>query len=259
MKNDSKVAVVTGAGRGIGRAISLQLATDGFAVAVSDIDEPSARRVADEVIAAGGHAIAVSTDVRDRASVAALIDSAIAELGPLAVMVNNAGVIQIGPILNVIKDDVDSLFAVNVHGVLFGMQIAAEAMIAAGRGGKIINACSIAGHEAPPLSSIYCASKFAVRALTIAAAREWGVYGITVNGFCPGLIDTEMNEVIEKTTEEITGEPAAQRRNKILERVALRRAGTVNDVAGMVSFMASPASDYMTGQAPIIDGGLVFR
>jgi len=259
MSSERRVAVVTGAGRGIGRAIALQLARDGFAVAVSDINEDSARRVSEEVTQVGGRALAIATDVTDRVAVATMVETATVALGPLAVMVNNAGIIRIGPCLGVTKDDLEAVFAVNVHGVLFGMQAAAEAMIAAGQGGKIINACSIAGHEAPPLSSIYCASKFAVRALTVSAAREWGVHGITVNAFCPGLVDTEMNEYIERTTAGITGEPAAQRRSGILGRVALRRAQTVDDVAGMVSFMASPASDYMTGQSPIMDGGLVFR
>ena len=149
-------AVVTGAGRGIGRAIALRLARDGHAVAVNDVNKAGAEAVAEEITAAGGRAVAVPADVADRDAVFAMVDRVATELGSVDVMVANAGIAQVKALLEVTPDDLRKIFDVNVFGVVYCLQAAAEKMIAQGTGGKIINAASVAGHSGFSLLGHYC-------------------------------------------------------------------------------------------------------
>ena len=174
-------AVVTGAGRGIGRGIALRLARDGHAVAVNDVNKAGAESVAEEITAAGGRAVAVPADVTDRDAVFALVDRVATELGSVDVMVANAGIAQVKTLLEVTPEDLQKIFEVNVFGVVYCMQAAAEKMIAQGTGGKIINAASIAAHSGFSHLAHYSATKFAVRAFTQAAAKELAPHKITVN------------------------------------------------------------------------------
>jgi meso-butanediol dehydrogenase/(S,S)-butanediol dehydrogenase/diacetyl reductase len=148
---------------------------------------------------------------------------------------------------------------VNVDGVLWGIQAAARKFMQRKQQGKIINASSIAGHEGSPMLGVYSATKFAVRALTQAAAQEYASHGITVNAYCPGIVGTDMWVEIDERFAELTGTPVGATYKKYVERIALGRAQTPEDVASFVAYLAGPDSDYMTGQAPIIDGGLVYR
>jgi meso-butanediol dehydrogenase/(S,S)-butanediol dehydrogenase/diacetyl reductase len=159
----------------------------------------------------------------------------------------------------VTPEEVEHIFKINFQGVLWGTQAAAKKFKARAHKGKILNACSIAGHDGFALLGIYSATKFAVRALTQAAAKEFASDGITVNAYCPGIVGTDMWVEIDKRMAEVTGAAIGATYKKYVEGIALGRAETPDDVAALVSFLAGPDSDYVTGQALIIDGGMVFR
>ena len=254
-----KVALVTGAGQGIGRGIALRLAKDGADVAIVDLNGTKLAAVAEEIEALGRKATTFVADVGDRAQVYAAVDHAAKQLGGFDIMVNNAGIAQVQAISNVTPEEVDRIFKINVQGVLWGIQAAAKKFKSLARKGKIINASSIAGHDGFALLGAYSATKFAVRALTQAAARELASDGITVNAYCPGVVGTDMWVEIDKRMAELTGTPVGATYKKYVEGIALGRAETPEDVAALVSYLAGPDSDYMTGQAPLIDGGMVYR
>ena len=254
-----KVALITGAGQGIGRGIALRLASDGADIAIVDINDEATQAVADEVRALGRKATTFKADVTKRDEMYAAIDHTEKELGGFDIMVNNAGVASIQPIAEVTLEEVEKTFKVNVYGVLWGIQAAAAKFKERKHKGKIINASSIAGHEGFPLLAVYSATKFAVRALTQAAAKELASDGITVNAYCPGVVGTDMWVEIDRRMAEITDAKIGESYDKFVGGIALGRAQTPEDVAAFVSFLAGPDSDYMTGQASLIDGGLVFR
>lgn len=259
MSINGKVALVTGASQGIGRAIALRLARDGVDIAIVDIKEEKLTAVADEIRELGRRATTFAADVTDRDRLFAAVDHAEKELDGFDVMVNNAGIANIQALADVTPGELDQIFRVNVYGVLWGIQAAAKKFQAREQKGKIINASSIAGHEGFPLLGVYSATKFAVRALTQAAAKEFASSGITVNAYCPGVVGTDMWVEIDRRMHEITGAEIGASYKKYVEGIALGRAETPEDVAAFVSYLAGPDSDYMTGQAPLIDGGLVYR
>ena len=254
-----KVALVTGAGRGIGRGIALELARHGADVALVDVVADGIDAVADEVGQIGSKATTFVADVRNRDSVFAAVDHAASALGGLDVMVNNAGIALVGPIAEVTQAELARLWAINVDGVLWGIQAAVAKFKELGRPGKIINASSIAGHEGFAMLGPYSATKFAVRALTQAAAKEHAADGITVNAYCPGVVGTDMWVEIDKRFAELTGAAEGETFKKFSQSIALGRPETPEDVAGFVAYLAGPGADYMTGQAGLIDGGMVYR
>ncbi len=259
MKIYDKVALITGAGQGIGRAIALRLADDGADIAIVDVNEDKMNEVANEVRDLGRRATTFKADVTNRDEVYAAVAHTERQLGGFDIMVNNAGIAQIEPISDVTPEQFDKIIRVNVAGVLWGIQAAAAKFKERKQKGKIINAASIAGHEGYPLLGVYSATKFAVRALTQAAAKEFAHDGITVNAYSPGVVGTDMWVEIDRRMAEITGARVGESYEKFVDGIALGRAETPEDVAGFVSYLASPDSDYMTGQAPMIDGGLVYR
>ena len=259
MSIKGKVALVTGAGQGIGRAIALRLAKDGADVAIVDVKQDNMTMVAEEVTKIGCRATTFKADVTRRDDIYAAIDHTEKELRGFDIMINNAGIAQVQPLLDVTPDEVDKILKVNIAGVLWGIQAAAKKFKARKRKGKIISASSIAGHDGFAMLGVYSATKFAVRALTQAAAKEFASDGITVNAYCPGIVGTDMWVEIDKRFAELTGAPVGATYKKYVEGIALGRAQTPEDVAAFVSFLAGPDSDYMTGQAPLIDGGLVYR
>ncbi len=178
-------------------------------------------------------------------------------------MVNNAGIALVGPIADATPEDVAKIWSINVNGVLWGIQAAVAQFKKqdnpAEIRGKIINASSIAGHDGFAMLGVYSATKFAVRALTQAAAKEHAADGITVNAYCPGVVGTDMWVEIDKRFAALTGAAEGETYNKFVGGIALGRAETPDDVAGFVSYLAGPDADYMTGQAGLIDEGLVFR
>ncbi|CAN5245281.1 acetoin reductase [soil metagenome] len=259
-----KVALVTGGGRGIGRGIALRLARDGADVALVDVRPDGINAVADEIAQIGSKSTTFIADVGDRDQVFAAVDHAASALGGFDIMVNNAGIALVGPIADVTADELNRIWAINVNGVLWGIQAAVAKFKEfghkdAGKISKIINASSIAGHDGFAMLGVYSATKFAVRALTQAAAKEHAADGITVNAYCPGVVGTDMWVEIDKRFAELTGAAEGETYDKFVGGIALGRAETPDDVAGFVSYLAGPDADYMTGQAGLIDGGLVYR
>lgn len=260
---DGRSVIVTGAGRGIGAAMAQALAKAGGKLTIADIDEASATGVADAIRAAGGTAIAIRCDVSDRAQVQAMIAAAVAAHGRLDVIFNNAGIAQTKPFLSITEADWQRVMDVNGLGVLIGMQEAVlqfqkQGKDATGFGGRIVNTASIAGKQGYEPLAHYCASKFAVVALTQAAARAFGKDGISANCICPGVVATEMWKVIDKGFKD---EGLTSRENEAFETfsagILLGRPSAADDLAGVAIFLASAASDYMTGQSLVVDGGMV--
>jgi len=253
------VAVVTGAAQGIGRSIALRLAADGADIAVIDINGDQAQAVVDEIAALGRRAIAVTADVSDRDQVFAAVDRTRSELGSLDVMVNNAGTVQVEPLLDVTPENFKHILAVNLESVMWGTQAAAQSFVETGTKGAIINASAGAGHEGFGMLSAYCATKFGIRALTQAAAKEFGTHGITVNAYCPGIVDTSMWIKVDEEFARHSGVAKGATFDQFVSMITLGRAETPEDVAGLVSYLASQDGRYMTGQSLIIDGGILYR
>ncbi|CAM3073742.1 Diacetyl reductase [(S)-acetoin forming] [Brevundimonas diminuta] len=254
-----KSVLVTGASQGIGRGIALRLAQDGANLALVDIKADKLERVAREIEALGRKATTFVADVSNRDEVYAAVDHAEKALGGFDVMVNNAGIAQVKPLTDVQPEDLDRIFRINVDGVVWGIQAAAKKFQSRGHKGKIISASSIAGHDGFAMLGVYSATKFAVRALTQAAAKEYAAHGITVNAYCPGIVGTDMWVEIDERFSDLTGAPKGETYKKYVEGIALGRAQTPEDVAALVAFLASDDSDYITGQAILTDGGLVYR
>lgn len=250
-----KSIIVTGAGRGIGASIAQDLARNGARVCVADLNVEAARKVAARI---GSAAIAAEVDVADRASTRAMIASAVKAFGRLDVIFNNAGISQTCNFMDVKEEDWHRIMNVNGLGVLIGTQEAARQMQAQGTGGKIINTASIAGKQGYPLFAHYCASKFAVVALTQAAARALAPDKITVNAFAPGVVRTELWEQLDREFMDLglTQKPD-QAINEFSQSILVGRYSKPEDITGLTTFLASPGSDYVTGQTYMVDGGMV--
>lgn len=259
MALNGKVILVTGAAQGIGRGIALRLAKEGADIALVDLKADKLADVAKEIEALGRKTTTFAADISNRDEVFAAVNHAEKELGGFDVMINNAGIAQVKPLADVTPEDMDRIFKINVNGVMWGIQAASEKFKELGHKGKIINASSIAGHDGFAMLGVYSATKFAVRALTQAAAKEYASAGITVNAYCPGIVGTDMWVEIDERFAEITGAPKGETYKKYVDGIALGRAQTPDDVAALVSFLASDDSDYITGQAILTDGGIVYR
>lgn len=259
MALNGKVILVTGAAQGIGRGIALRLAKEGADIALVDLKADKLSDVAKEIEALWRKVTTFAADISNRDEVFAAVEHAEKTLGGFDVMINNAGIAQVKPLADVTPEDMDRIFKINVNGVMWGIQAASEKFKALGHKGKIINASSIAGHDGFAMLGVYSATKFAVRALTQAAAKEYASAGITVNAYCPGIVGTDMWVEIDERFAEITGAPKGETYKKYVDGIALGRAQTPDDVAALVSFLASDDSDYITGQAILTDGGIVYR
>ncbi len=251
--------VVTGAARGIGAEMAAALAAEGASVLVGDLNEESARATAERIGATGGgKAVAARVDVRDRASVTAMVDTAVQAFGGVDTIFNNAGIAQVRPFLEITEEDWRTVMDVNGLGVLIGMQEAAKRMIEQGTGGSIVNTASIAGKQGYEPLAHYCASKFGVVALTQAGARAFGKHGIRVNAICPGVVATDMWRLIDQGFRDCG---LTSRENEAFDNFAgtalLGRASKADDMAGVAVFLASPESAFMTGQTLLVDGGIV--
>lgn len=242
-----KTAIITGSGRGIGRAIALAMAAQGANIVVNDVNMESAGEVVTEIEAMGRQAIAVKADVTVEEQVKAMIETCINRFGKLDILVNNAGIIQTAPVTEIDGKDWDRVMEVNLKGVFLCCK-AALAPMKAQHGGKIINIASVAGKRGGGLlgNSCYSASKGGVIAFTKSLARESGPFGINVNAITPAFTDTEMTRSI-----------APDKKEFIIKMLPLGRVGQPSDIAGAVCFLASSMSDYMTGEIMDVDGGLM--
>ena len=260
MDLDGKIAVVTGAGRGMGRAISLQLAGAGAHIAVSDINADSVEETAVAVKALGRESLAVPADMGSTGDIDRMIAQAKDAFGRIDIMVNNAGVTRYIYLMDVSEEDWDRIHRVNAKGVFFGMQRAAQEMIDQGDGGRIINIASIAGKGYSGTSNAaYAASKGAVLAMTMIAAHQLGRHNINVNAICPGSTLTAMGAENMAQRAESTGatlEELAQARDA---RIPIGRSNEPEDIAAMAHFLAGPGARNITGQAFNVDGGLVMH
>jgi meso-butanediol dehydrogenase/(S,S)-butanediol dehydrogenase/diacetyl reductase len=258
-KSQGKVVFVTGAGQGIGEAIAMRLSADGFSVACADMNIETASRVADTINAQGGRALALKVDVADRDDVFNAVQETVEGLGDLHVVINNAGIAPIAPIESITPEVYRRTFDINVGGVLWGIQAAVKAFKALGHGGKIISASSQAGHIGNPDLAVYGGTKFAVRGITQTAARELAPLGITVNAYCPGIVDTPLMRKVAQDVADNANQSIEWGMEQFAQHITLKRLSRPEDVAACVSFLSGPDSDYMTGQAVIIDGGMVFN
>lgn len=265
MSSEKKVAVVTGAGQGIGRAVALRLAKDGFRIGSLDFNGTSAQETVKLIEAAGGEALAIVVDVANREQVFAAVDQIAEKFGRIDVMINNAGLGPTTPIEDITPELYHKVFDVNVGGTYWGIQAALKHFkkrVPAKPGdivGKIINASSQAGQVGNPDLAVYGATKFAVRGITQTAAKDLAKFGVTVNAYCPGIVRTPMMEGIAQKVADENGQTLEWGLQQWAKNVTLGRISESEDVAACVSYLAGPDSDYMTGQALIIDGGMVFN
>jgi len=257
-----RTVIVTGSSRGIGKAIAIRLAEDGFDVCVNDIaaNQAGIDETVKEIQALGRNSYGHAADVSKLSEVEGLIEAAVKNLGPLNVMIANAGIAQVKALLDLSEDDVRRMFEVNVFGVFNCYSAAAKQMIKQGGGGKIVGCASIVAFKPFAMLSHYSASKFAVRGFTQAFAMEMAEHKITVNGYAPGIVGTAMWDLIDEELGKKTGAKKGDTIKKYSEDlIALGRTSVPEDVAKCVSYLASPDSDYMTGQTLVIDGGIVFN
>jgi glucose 1-dehydrogenase len=238
---DQRVAIVTGAAHGLGLAIARRFVAEGAVVVLADVDDDAGRRAAGEIDAAYVH-----TDVADRASVQALVDTVVERNGRLDVMVANAGITGGAPFLDLGDELFDRVIAVNLRGVFLCNQIAGRQFVAQGTGGAIVNTASILSARANHTTAAYSASKAAVVSLTHSAAAALGAHGVRVNAIGPGYIETQM-------TAGIRDQPALAQ--TIRDATVLGRFGDPDDIASTAVFLASDESAYITGQVFYVDGG----
>jgi acetoin reductase-like protein len=252
---DGKTALVTGAALGIGRAIAVRLAQEGADLMLFDINEAQAERTARMVLGAGRRCVVVGGDVGDYAQVKGAVDDCVRRFGAIDIVVNNAGISPMATIAETSPEEFRNVFRVNVDGVFHGCKSAAPHMTARGSG-KIINISSWFGKIGQHSFGAYCASKFAVIGLTQSMAKEMAEHGVNVNAVCPGtIVDTGMREEADREAIRLGRRTAKEREANI----PLGRVGVPEDISRVVAFLASEESDYMTGQAINVTGGLLMH
>ncbi len=260
MELEGQVAIVTGAGRGIGRAIALELASMGAGVVVAELNQERAERTAAEVRALGRPALAVRTDVTRAADREGMARRTMEELGRIDVLVNNAGIHHSAMPLDVTEEDWDLIMNVNAKAVFFCSQAVLPPMLSGGRGGAIISLASMAGKIGSKTSLAYCGSKAAVISITRSLAVAYAGDGIRVNCVCPGLVETDMIAQVDREAGVgLFGLQPGEYTRQRAETIPLGRVEQPQDVANVVGFLASSKSSYMTGQAINVTGGLIMH
>ena len=257
MKLAGKVAVVTGASRGIGAAIAMRLAQDGASV-VLNANEAAVEQVARGITEAGGRAVTVEADVTSAADVARIYDKAESAFGRVDISVQNAGIITIARIEAMTEEEWDRVMAVNTKGVFLCCREAIGRIRKHNTGGRLINTASGQARQGFIFTPHYAASKFGVVGITQSLAKEVAKEGITVNAFCPGIIATDMWAYNDAAWGKLLGDYApGELMGEWVRNIPMGRAGSGEDVAGLVSFLAGPDASYITGQTINVDGGLI--
>jgi NAD(P)-dependent dehydrogenase (short-subunit alcohol dehydrogenase family) len=252
MKLAGKTAIVTGGARGIGAAIVEAYVAVGATVAIADLAQEDGEKLATKL---GGKAFFVTLDVTKRDSIDAMVKAVVAKTGGIDILVNNAAVFDLAPIVEVTEKSWDFLFDVNVKGLFFTLQAVATQMVAQGRGGKIVNMASQAGRRGEALVSVYCATKAAVISLTQSAGLDLIKHKINVNGIAPGVVDTPMWGEVDALFAKYEKRPLGEKKRLVGEAVPLGRMGKPEDHTGAAVFLASADADYVVAQTLNVDGG----
>jgi NAD(P)-dependent dehydrogenase (short-subunit alcohol dehydrogenase family) len=258
MKLENKIAVVTGGARGIGLAIVRRYLEEGGRLVVADIDQAAIDEALTTLQGEGHGAerlMGVRLDVCDRQAIDAMVESVTERFGGIDILVNNAAVFDMAPVLAVTEASFDRQFAVNVKGLFFTLQAVAKTMVERGQGGAIINMASQAGRRGEALVSTYCATKAAVISLTQSCALDLIRHGIRVNGIAPGVVDTPMWEEVDALFARYENRPLGEKKRLVGEAVPCGRMGIPEDYAGPALFLASDDSDYVVAQTLNVDGG----
>ncbi|WP_404925920.1 L-iditol 2-dehydrogenase [Mesorhizobium sp. ORM16] len=252
MRLKGKSALITGSARGIGKAFAEAYVGEGATVAIADINLEAAQKTAAEI---GGKAYAVKLDVTDQASIDAAVQAVETRTGGLDILINNAAIFDLAPIVEISRASYEKLFSVNVAGTLFMLQAAARSMITRGKGGRIINMASQAGRRGEALVAVYCASKAAVISLTQSAGLDLIKHGINVNGIAPGVVDSDMWDQVDALFAKYENRPKGEKKRLVGEGVPYGRMGRPEDLAGMAVFLASDEAEYIVAQTYNVDGG----
>lgn len=252
MRLKGKSALITGSARGIGKAFAVAYAREGAIVAIADINLEAAQKTAAEI---GDKAYAVKLDVTDQASIDAAVKAVETKAGGLDILINNAALFDLAPIVEISRASYEKLFSVNVAGTLFMLQAAARSMIARGKGGRIINMASQAGRRGEPLVGVYCATKAAVISLTQSAGLDLIKHRINVNGIAPGVVDSDMWDQVDALFAKYENRPKGEKKRLVGEGVPYGRMGKPEDLAGMAVFLASDEAEYIVAQTYNVDGG----
>src|SRR5579872_3213527 len=252
MKLKDKVALVTGGARGIGAAIADRYVAEGARVAVADISLTHAEETATRH---GANAVAIALDVTKTASIEAAVESVVKRWGAIDILVNNAAIFDMAPIVEVTEASYDKVFAVNVKGLFFTLQAVAKRMIARGQGGKIINMASQAGRRGEALVAVYCASKAAVISITQSAGLDLIKHRINVNGIAPGVVDTAMWTEVDALFAKYENRKLGEKKKLVGQAVPYGRMGLPEDHVGAAVFLASSDADYVVAQTLNVDGG----
>jgi len=247
-----KSAMITGAARGIGRAFAERYVAEGAQVAIADIDLERASQTARQI---GDQAFAVHLDVTNQASIDAAVETVTEHTGGIDILINNAALFDLAPIVEITRESLDRLFAINVAGTLFTMQAVARTMIARGKGGNIINMASQAGRRGEALVSVYCATKAAVISLTQSAGLDLIRHGINVNAIAPGVVDGEHWDGVDALFARYENLAPGEKKRMVGEAVPYGRMGTAEDLTGMAVFLATADADYIVAQTYNVDGG----
>jgi len=249
---EGKCALITGAARGLGRAFAERYVKEGARVAIADIDIARARQAVVEI---GADTIAVELDVRRADSISSAVEAVDGAFGGIDILINNAGLFDLAPIVEVTRESFDRLFAINVTGTFFMLQAVARSMIARGRRGKIINMASQAGRRGEPLVAVYCATKAAVISLTQSAGLDLIRHGINVNAIAPGVVDGEHWDGVDALFAKYENRPIGEKKRLVGEAVPFGRMGQPEDLTGMAVFLTSADADYIVAQTYNVDGG----
>ena len=252
MRLQGKTALITGAARGIGLEFARAYLAEGATVTLADLDRAS---LDNAVAALGPRARAQVIDVTDQASIDAGFAAAVADMGSLDILINNAALFEAARIADITRASHDRLFAVNVAGTLFCLQAAARHMIAAGKGGKIINMASQAGRRGEALVAVYCATKAAVISLTQSAGLDLIKHGINVNAIAPGVVDGAHWDGVDAEFARLEHRPPGEKKRLVGAAVPFGRMGTARDLTGMAVFLATGEADYIVAQTFGVDGG----